>query len=639
MNTLQSLVTFTTLLLSSSVGSALAAVDRPNILWITCEDMSPLIGAYGDPVANTPNLDALAKRAIRFDRAWSNMPICAPARSTLITGMYATSLGTMNLRSQVPQSPRVRPLPVLMREAGYYCTNNVKTDYNFSPVGLWDDLSDTAHWRGRPTPETPFFHVQNLMITHEGRTQALRHDEFVDAFTFTDPDDVIMPPHLPDTPKMREIMAHHYDLIAQMDRLFQRTMAELQADELDENTIVFFFSDHGSGLPRYKRWLYETGLKVPLLVHLPEKYADLAAWEAGGTSDTPVSFVDLPATVLSLAGVEIPEVMQGRPVLGAASTAEDRAARYQFGSRDRADDVEAVSRSVRDERFHYIRHYQPFRPYIRPALIYLPLNKGMFEPLWKMQESDPRPAEVAALFDPLPAEELYDLANDPDELNNLADDPQFAETKARLAGVLRNHLVQIRDTGFLAEGEMMRRAAHDSVFDMAQDPRRFDVERIIAAAEIASLPHPTADALSELADSPDAAVRYWAALGLLNAPAGDVSQLGEDLLNDHNPTVASVAAEAILLRVPERRDALQRLVDITREHIESEPTIALRAARSLVEIGVAAAPAEADIRQLLQQIEGPVWKHYRNWNYHMFIGMSLDQVLVNCGVSRDLARN
>lgn len=619
--------------------SAAAEVDRPNILWVTTEDMSPFIGAYGDPVADTPNLDAFAQRAIRFDRAWSNMPICAPARSTLITGMYATSLGTMNLRSQVPQSAQVKSLPVLLREQGYHCTNNVKTDYNFSSEGMWDGLSSDAHWRDRPDPNTPFFHVHNIMLTHEGRTQALRHDEFEDHTQHLDPAEVPLPPYFPDHPKIREVMAHHYDLIGQMDRWFQQVLDELEADGLADDTIVFFFSDHGSGLPRYKRWLYETGLKVPLMVHVPERFAHLAPWEQGESTDVPVGFVDLPATVLALAGVPIPAVMQGEPVLGDPAQVSLRESPYLFGSRDRADDVEAVSRSVRNERFHYIRHYQPFRPYIRPALIYLPENKGMIGPLWELSQTDNPPAAVAAMFNPLPPEELYDLQADPAELNNLAADPRYAETKAKLADVLRDHLFSIRDTGFLPEGEMMRRSSHDSVFDMAQDARRFDFESVLAAAEIASASSLTVTELAALADSSDAAVRYWAALGLLNQPAGDPTALTERLMTDSNPMVASIAAEALLHQDPLRRDALDTLIAIASEYVESEPSVTLRAARSLVEIGHIAEPAIPEVHRLLDQISGPVWKYYRNWGYHMFIGMSLDQVLLNCGAPRDLSRN
>ncbi|GAB5562811.1 MAG: sulfatase-like hydrolase/transferase [Synoicihabitans sp.] len=619
--------------------SSVAAAEQSNILWITCEDMSPFLGAYGDPAADTPHLDAFAKRGITFTRAWSNMPICSPARSTLITGHYATSLGTMNLRSQVPQSPDVRPLPVLLREQGYYCTNNVKTDYNFSPAGLWDEQSSSAHWRNRPDPQTPFFHVRNFQLTHEGPTQTLRHTDFESYAGQQSPQDVPMPPYFPDHPKMREVMAHHYDLIGQLDRFVQDMLDELAEAGEAENTVVFFFSDHGSGLPRYKRWLYETGLKVPLIIHVPEKFSHLSPWPAGTVTDAPVGFVDYAATVLALTGTPLPQVMAGKPIMGDPDQISYRNSRYLFGSRDRADDVEAVSRSVRDERFHYIRHYQPFRPYIRSALIFNPANKQMFAPLWEFHDQPETYPEVAKMFAPLPFEELYDLDADPHELNNLAADPAYTEEKTRLSTVLREHIIAIHDTGLLPEGEMMRRAAHDSVFDMARDPIRYDVAGVLAAAEIASSPHPTVAVLKELAQSRDPAQRYWAALGLLNAPLGDTRSLAQQLLHDANPMVSSVAAEAILRENPAASTALDTLIQITSDHLDSEPTIALRAARSLVEIGEAAAPAKEEILTLLARIEGPVWKYYRNSGYPMFIGMSLDQALVNIGAGRDLSRN
>lgn len=608
------------------------AQDRPNFVWVTCEDMSPFLGVYGDEFATTPHLDRFAESAIRYTNAWSNMPICAPARSTIVTGCYATSLGTMNLRSIVPQSPTVKPLPVLMRENGYYATNRHKTDYNFSHIGLWDESSQEAHWRNRPDPDQPFFHVVNYQQTHEGPTNsqsladnhtAIRHD----------PRKVPVPVYLPDTAKVREILAHHYDLITSMDDFFGRVLADLEADGLAEDTIVFFYSDHGAGFPRYKRWLYETGLKVPLMVHIPEKFQRLAPQSMGATSDNLVGFVDLASTVLELAGIERPAFLQGRPFLGAAAKQNPEGQPYLYGARDRADDIEDLSRCIRDDRYLYIRHYMPFRPYIRPAAIFSP-NKGLMgEVIQDYSSFSPNP-QTQVMFAPKAREELYDLQADPLELNNLADDPAYAEIKARLHAEMRAWLLDIRDAAFLPEGEMMRRAAHSSVYDMAQDPYTYDLEAILAAAEKSSHPDTTLEELAAMAKARDNAVRYWAACGLLGRK--DDSPLSmlllESLMHDRNPSVATVAAEAILTIDPERRDALDLLIEITSEHIESEPAIALRSARALAEVGSATAPVLPEVQALLKRVDGPVWNRYRNWYYPMFIGMSLDQVQMNNGI-------
>ncbi len=607
------------------------ARDRPNILWITCEDMSPFLGCYGDEYAYTPNLDTFSQKAIRYTNAWSTMPICAPARSTLVTGAYSISLGSMNLRSVIPQSPKVNPLPVLLREAGYYCTNNRKTDYNFSPEGLWDENSGEAHWRNRPDPDQPFYHVVNFQETHEGHTNSFR-DVAGDDIAPHDPARAPIPPHLPDTPGIRNIVAHHYDLITAMDAFFGSVLADLEADGLKDNTIIFFFSDHGSGFPRYKRWLYETGLKVPLMVHIPEKWAHLAPQAMGTTSDARVGFVDLPATTLKLAGLPPLPAHQGQTFLGGAYEKLNLDA-YNFGARDRADDVEDLSRCVRNERYLYIRNYMPFRPYLRNSVIFSD-TKGSVREVRQVMESGKAPAFIEAMFQPKPHEELYDLWEDPNEMNNLAEDPAYAEIKADLHQKLNTWTLEIRDAAFLAEGEMMRRGAHDSIYDMAQDPKRYALDTILEAAETASHPDTTLTQLRTLAHASDNAVRHWAALGLLGRPDfyPESEPLLSELLTDRDPSVSIVAAEALLTFNPNRTDALDHLLTRLEDFINTEPAYALRAARALAEVGTAARPALPRVQAAFTRIQGPVWGRYANWYYPMFIGMALDKVQINLGV-------
>ena len=242
--------------------------QKPNILWITCEDISPALGCYGDEYARTPNLDQLAKEGVLYKNAFATAPICAPARSCLITGVYATSLGTQHLRSDVLKPEFIKTIPEYLREQGYYCTNNHKTDYNFNPDGVWDENSREAHWRTRPK-NSPFFSVFNYGISHEGHGNKIREKDTQDLEIKHKPEDAALPPYFPDTPEMRRILAHYYDLISVLDDKVGDLLEQLEKDGLKENTIIFFFSDHGFGLPRYKRWLYNTGLHVPLIIHVP----------------------------------------------------------------------------------------------------------------------------------------------------------------------------------------------------------------------------------------------------------------------------------------------------------------------------------------------------------------------------------
>ena len=350
----------------ASAGSATGSPEPPNILWLTTEDISPALGAFGDPYARTPHLDRLARDGVRYTRAYATAPICSPSRSALITGVYASSLGTQHLRSPIPIPGFVRTLPEYLRERGYFTSNNSKTDYNFDPAGRWDESSETAHWRHR-RPGQPFFSVFNITTTHEGETNEGDDTVLAGLGERHDPTRANLPPYFPDTREMRRIWARQYDLISQMGRQVGAFLKELEDDGLSANTIVFFFSDHGHGLPRYKRWLYSTGLRVPLIVRIPARCQSLAGEAAGRASDRLVSLVDVAPTVLSLCGRPVPGHMEGRPFLGPQAP-PPRA--FVVGARDRADDIYDLSRSLIEDRYEYVRHYLPHRPYIERAQIF-----------------------------------------------------------------------------------------------------------------------------------------------------------------------------------------------------------------------------------------------------------------------------
>ena len=306
----------------SVFGPSLAmGADRPNILWLTCEDLSPRIGCYGDEFATTPNIDRLAREGIRYTNAFAMASVCSPARSCLITGIYPVTLGTQSLRAEVPIPATVRCYSEILRKAGYYCTNNVKEDYQFkTPPTAWDESSDTAHWRKGPKGK-PFFSVFNCMSTHQSRVRMRGQEIAAQTKTLPDalrhdPAKVPVPPYYPDTPEVRHDMANLYDLVTVMDLWVGDFLKQLEEDGLADDTIVFFYSDHGTGMPRHKRWLYDSGLHVPLVVRFPKKYAHLAPVALGQTVDQFVSFVDFAPTVLSLADVKIPGQHAGRRLSG-----------------------------------------------------------------------------------------------------------------------------------------------------------------------------------------------------------------------------------------------------------------------------------------------------------------------------------
>ena len=352
------------------LASMVMADDRPNILWIVAEDMSPTLGCYGDEYATTPNIDRLAEQSVRYTNAFATAPVCSPSRSCLITGCYATSLGTQQMRSAFPIPDFIRGFPALLREKGYYTSNNYKTDYNTSSADRiiaesWDESSTRAHWRRRADQSRPFFSIFNIMTSHQSRSMVYTQKRFRDEVQsklsqagIHVPEDAPLPAYYPDTLVTRRIVARYYDCVTAMDAQVGQILRQLVEDGLADNTIVFFYSDHGSGMPRHKRLLHDSGMHVPLLIRFPPKYAHLASGKPTEVEDRLVSFVDFAPTVLKLAGVDVPEYMQGSAFLGSESEDERE---FVYGHRDRIDEVVDLSRSVRDKRYLYIRNFMPLR--------------------------------------------------------------------------------------------------------------------------------------------------------------------------------------------------------------------------------------------------------------------------------------
>lgn len=529
--------------IAAAFGSSSHAADspeQPNILWITSEDNGPHLGCYGDEYADTPNLDRLAKRGMIYLHAWSNAPVCAPARTTIISGLYPPCTGAEHMRSMTRLPDSMKMYPQYLREAGYYCTNNSKEDYNLQkPPGVWDESSGKAHWRNRK-PGQPFFAIFNFTVSHESQLRKRPHTPV------HDPAKVRVPAYHPDVPEVRRDWAQYYDKLTEMDQQCGRVLAELEKDGLADSTIIFYYGDHGSGMPRNKRWPYNSGLHVPMIVHVPPKFQRLAPndYETGGKSERLVSFIDLAPTVLSLAGVKPPEHLQGHAFMGAHQTHPPQ---YMFGFRGRMDERYDMVRSVTDGRYVYIRQYMPHKVYGQHIdyMFQTPTTQ-----VWNRLFEEGKLNEAQSHFwRTKPPEELYDLRNDPDEVNNLASSAEHQEIRQRLRTAQQRLARDIRDIGFLPEDEIHRRAGDDSPYEMGHDPSRYPMKPIMEMAELSSMLDP--DAIPKLVaglQAEDSAVRYWAALGLLMRGESGVTAAADALrksLGDESPSVQIIAAEAL----------------------------------------------------------------------------------------------
>lgn len=450
----------------------------PNILLIVAEDMSGRVSSFGDSVARTPAIDALAAQGIRYPNVFTASGVCAPSRSALITGVYPTSMGTHQMRTRSLKGLKgpgfsydavppgyVKAFPEILRRAGYVTGNLAKLDYQFGePFTVWDlnegdfvSPPDLALWRKLPKGK-PFFVMLNLMSTHESRLfpsdkgavpppfgpmlKQLAAEQAKNVTPVTDPASVDVPPYYPDTPEVRASIAQHYDNIHYMDGEVARILANLDADGLKDNTIVIWTTDHGDGLPRAKRSVYDSGIKVPLIIRYPD------GRDKGMVREDLVSFVDLAPAILGLAGIKAPDFIQGRDFLSGARRD------YIYAGRDRMDNVPDRVRAVRDQRFKYIRNYMTDKAYFRPLLFrdLFPIMKT----LWSGNKVGTLSREQAFYFTvPRPHEELYDTQVDPHEIHNLAADPAMTAILARMREALDGWIARVADRGTLDETEMV----------------------------------------------------------------------------------------------------------------------------------------------------------------------------------------
>ncbi len=453
---MQKLLIATGLLTAISLQAA-EKTKQYNILCITCEDISPFVGCFGDKVAKTPHLDNFAKESIRFSRMFTTVGVSAPSRSTLITGMYPSAIGANNMRSYVLPSERkgkttpmyevvlpegVKCFTEYLRKDGYYCTNNVKTDYQFAPpLTAWDENSRQAHWKKRPEG-MPFYSVFNLEVSHESRLWQRANEPLT-----TKPEEVILPPYYPDNAVTRCDMAIMYSNITEMDRQFGEKIQELKDAGLYENTIIIWYSDNGGPLPNMKRSIYERGTLVPFMIHFPDNY------RAGEKDDRLCMFPDIPATILSVAGIKPPKIIHGKAFLGKYAAAPRK---YIYGARDRMDEQRDKQGAVRDARFRYVRNYNHEKPGYMPVAYRLQIPTMRY--LVELYKADSLNDAQKRWFEaPRTTEEFYDVQNDPHELNNLIDNPAYAKDIARLRKEYERWLKKYNPLWMQSEEEYIRR--------------------------------------------------------------------------------------------------------------------------------------------------------------------------------------
>lgn len=572
-----------------------ASEDKPNILWVTSEDNGPALGCYGDAFADTPNIDSIAAKGMIYERAWSAAPVCAPARTTIISGVYPPSMGAEHMRSELVMPAFMKMYPQFLREAGYYCTNNSKEDYNLTKPGkVWDNSSNKGHWRNRK-PGQPFFAIFNFTTTHESQIRKRPHTPV------HDPAKVRVPAYHPDTPEVRLDWAQYYDKITEMDGQVGKVLEQLRQDGLENDTIIFYYGDHGPGMPRCKRWPYDSGLRVPMVISFPEKYKHLAPpeYKAGGASQRLVSFVDLAPTLLSIVGIKPPEWMQGWAFAGKYVT---KPPQYMYGFRGRMDERYDMVRTVTDGRYVYLRQYMPHKLYGQHV-------SYMFETpttqVWKrLYDEGKLNAAQRRFWEKKAPEELYDLQTDPDEVRNLADSPEHKAVLQRLRKAQRQWVRQIRDVGFLPEDEIHSRSVGTTPYEMGHDPKKYPMQKIMAAAELASMLKPeAAPRLIKAMGDKESAVRYWGAMGILMREKPGVEAARETLAKamkgDSSGSVRAIAAHALGLHGTDADAAAALDVLVELGSVENNSVfVAMLAVTALDEMGERARSAKERIAAL-----------------------------------------
>ncbi len=511
--------------------------ERPNILWLTCEDNNVnWVGCYGNPYAETPHIDALAAEGHQYMHCYANAPVCAPSRSTWITGVHALSMGTHPMRSRYPiPHDKIKYYPDYLKQAGYFVGNERKTDYNIGgrdDKDAWD--TNKADW-SELKQNQPFFMVINNTKSHESKA-------FGDVnHTTHRPADVRLAKYHPDIPDIRKNYAHYHDQVKKMDADIGKALAELEAAGLADSTIVVHNSDHGGVIARSKRFLFNSGTHCPLIIRIPDKFKHLRPGKPGTKVDDLVSFIDMTKTWLHICGAETPDYLQGKIFLGPERESREYHVSFRARMDERCDNV----RAIRDRKFLYIRNYMPYAPWGQ-HLNYLWTMRAT--QAWEQHHREGKTDAITGrFFGTKPMAELYDTANDPDNVHNLIDDPRYASEVRRLSKALDAWQVKHFDSALIPESEMVKRAEESgkTIFEVVRDPELYDVEAYQQAAARA-LEQDTAHLPKFYEDlqDPDSAIRYWAVVGCFNLQESTPLQLDaiRAALDDDSHHVRAMAA-------------------------------------------------------------------------------------------------
>ena len=550
---------------------------KPNILWIVTEDNSlHYMNLYTKGGAEMPNVSSLASEGIVFNNAFSNAPVCSVARSTIITGVYSPRIGTQYHRrmSLVKLPDDVKPLPVYLKEAGYYTSNNSKEDYNFIKDGeIWDESSGKASYKNRKKGK-PFFHVQNFHNTHEGQLH-FDQEHLENALKTNNLDSVKPFPYHPDTPTFRYTQSLYHNHHKDVDKEIGKFIKKLEDENLLDNTIIFYYADHGGVLPRSKGYIYESGLNVPLVVRVPEKFKKLSPFKAGSRTSTFVEFVDLVPTVLSLAGIEIPRSVDGKPFLGKKlKKSKLEKQNTTFGYADRFDEKYDLVRSVRVGKYKYIRNYQPFNV---DGLYNFYRYKMLAYKEWYKLFQDGKLNDVQSqFFKPRAPEALYNIDEDPHEIKNLAKDKNYIEILLDLRTKLNDHLVSINDLSFIPEPHLLENGLDDIV--SYSEKNKDLISRLIKISDLSlndykQVSSKIQDALNDI----NPWVRYW---GLIVSSSfgskalENKKQINSIFENDPENLVRMRAAEFMLLNNLEISDSKINLL-LKKSNFEAETNLML----------------------------------------------------------------
>jgi arylsulfatase A-like enzyme len=551
---------------------SLHAIDRPNIVWIVSEDNSiHYLKHFFAEGTSAPNIESMAAAGLTFDHAFSNAPVCSVARTTLATSCFGPRVGTQFHRKyrQAEMPTGLKMFTGYLMDAGYYCSNRSKTDYNAKVdfKQTWNASSNKAHWRNRAEGQ-PFFHMESHGQSHEGSLHFSRAT-YENEKTTTDPATVALPAYLPDTPLSRYTVARYHDRMTVIDGIVGNTLAQLKADGILEDTFVFYFGDHGGVLPRSKGYIYESGLHVPLVVRIPKNFAHLVDAKAGTRVKGFVSFIDFGPTALNLAGVTPPAGIDGRAFLGKGSTLAELNGRDEaFGYCDRFDEKYELIRSLRKGKYQYIRYYQPYLPdALNNNYRYKMLAFAEWRELAKAgQLSGPQ----LQFFQRKPIEALYDCEADPHQINNLATDPAQATRLRELRNTLTARLKAMPDLSFYPESYLQDKLDDATGFGQAQTAH---IAELIDLANAAFLPIEQAlpKLRAAMADA-DPWKRYWAAMtaAAIGDPAAPLADSAAPLLKDANNMVRVRAAEFLGgLRKIDPQPVLREIVNSSQNAVEA----------------------------------------------------------------------